>query len=159
MATSSSKLRAYAAAVTQLTAALTSSTGTATLASSAQLARLHEEVLSLGPGLPKAYTSFARRQQDVLKACIQAFAALAPRVDHEWLPLLSALAVSLSTVVNGCSADDADQVSAWLQSQGGWVPRGRDDTWLAPARPPWGLATQARRLPTAAGTPLPAMHC
>ena len=98
---SSRQLRACAAAVNQLTAALNRSSGLS--AGGGQLARLQQQVAAASAALPNERLSFGGDEKALLKAVLGALSALAAERHAGgpgWLDLLCILMVPCALMLN-----------------------------------------------------------
>jgi hypothetical protein len=116
---SSRQLRACAAAVNQLTAALNSSSGLS--AGGGQLARLQQQVAAASAALPnEKCLSFGGDEKALLKAVLGVLSALAAERHARgpgWLELLWILTRPCSLMLPGAAINA--QGASWLQRQGG----------------------------------------
>jgi hypothetical protein len=110
------KLRDYAAAVNQLTAAIDSSSDLA--GGCGQLERRRQQVVDAAAALPDRYPALGRYEQAALKALFKGLTALAAERharDHAWLHLVTDLLDVAKAMVEVAPAG----AMAWLQQQGG----------------------------------------
>jgi hypothetical protein len=118
------RLRAYTDALTQLTTAIASSTGSV---GSAQLGRLQQQVVAAAPGV-RACPSLGADERAALQAALDLCMALADgrhARDRAWLQLLPALMEPYCLLLDKCAADKQG-LAAWQQQQGGSAGHSRD---------------------------------
>jgi hypothetical protein len=111
--TTARKLREYATAVNQLTAALKSSSSLA--AGNAQLARRRRAAAAAGAALPYEYPAIGRYEQDGLKAAVGILTAMADERhvrDQDWMKLLT------DHLVSGGRLLLEPKAEPWLQQHG-----------------------------------------